>query len=68
VWAITSTHIHIQGRALIFKSIGEQQDEVTSHYRPTPASLTLTAAAQMLKDGSAARMLQSGPASSVSTR
>jgi hypothetical protein len=68
VWAITSTHIHIHGRALIFKSIGEQQDEVTSHYRPTPASLTLTAAAQMLKDGSAARMLQSGPASSTSTR
>jgi hypothetical protein len=58
VWDITTTHIHIQGHALIFKSIGEQQDEVTSHYHPTPPSLTLAQAAKMLKDGSAARMLQ----------
>lgn len=58
VWNITETHIHIQGRALIFKSISEQQDEVTSHYRPTPKSLSLEAAAQMLKDGTAARALK----------
>jgi len=58
VWNITATHIHIQGHALIFKSIGEQQDEVTSHYHPTPQSLSLSAAAQMLKDGTAARALE----------
>lgn len=58
VWNITATHIHIQGHALIFKSIGEQQDEVTSHYHPTPQSLNLAAAAQMLKDGTAERALQ----------
>jgi hypothetical protein len=58
VWVITTTHIHIHGHALIFKSIGEEQDEVTSQYHPTPPSLTLAAAAKMLKDGSAARMLQ----------
>jgi hypothetical protein len=58
VWNITETHIHLQGHALIFKSIGEQQDEVTSHYRPTPKSLSLEAAAQMLKDGTAARALE----------
>jgi len=58
VWNITETHIHIQGHALIFKSISEQQDEVTSHYRPTPKSLSLEAAAQMLKDGTAARALK----------
>jgi hypothetical protein len=58
IWNITETHIHIQGRALIFKSIGEQQDEVTDHYHPTPQSLSLAAAEQMLKDGSAARALQ----------
>jgi hypothetical protein len=58
VWNITATHIHIQGHALIFKSIGEQQDEVTSHYRPTPESLSLDAAAQMLKSGAAARALK----------
>jgi hypothetical protein len=58
VWEITSTHIHIRGHALIFKSISEEQDEVTSQYHPTPPSLTLAAAAKMLKDGSAARLLQ----------
>jgi hypothetical protein len=58
VWNITATHIHIQGHALIFKSIGEQQDEVTSDYRPTPKSLSLDAAAQMLKNGAAARALK----------
>jgi hypothetical protein len=58
VWSITATHVHIQGHALIFKSIGEQQDEVTSHYHPTPPSLTLPGAAKMLKDGTAARTLQ----------
>jgi hypothetical protein len=58
VWSITATHVHIRGRALIFKSIGEEQDEVTSHHHPTPPSLSLAAAAKMLKDGSAARALQ----------
>ena len=58
VWSITETHVQIQGRALIFKSIDEQQDEVTSHYHPTPPSLTLADAAKMLKDGTAARTLQ----------
>jgi hypothetical protein len=58
IWAITATHVHIRGHALIFKSIGEEQDEVTSHYHPTPPSLTLDGAAKMLKDGTAARTLQ----------
>jgi hypothetical protein len=58
VWAITATHVHIRGHALIFKSIGEEQDEVTSHYHPTPSSLSLADAAKMLKDGTAARTLQ----------
>ncbi|HEY3987774.1 MAG TPA: hypothetical protein VGM02_00640 [Acidobacteriaceae bacterium] len=58
VWSITATHIHIHGHALIFKSIGEEQDEVTSHYHPTPSSLSLEAAAKMLKEGTAARALQ----------
>jgi hypothetical protein len=58
IWAITATHVHIHGHALIFKSIGEEQDEVTNHYHPTPPSLSLDAAAKMLKDGTAARTLQ----------
>ncbi len=58
IWEITTTHIHIHGRALIFKSISEEQDEVTSNYHRTPASLSLADAAKMLKDGSAERTLQ----------
>ena len=55
VWEITSTHIHIQGHALLFKSIGEQQDEETSGYAPTPRSTTLAAAEQLLNNGTVAR-------------
>ena len=39
VWQITATHIHIQGHALIFKNISEQQDETTSDYKPMPGDL-----------------------------
>ena len=57
VWEITATHIHIQGHALIFKSISEQQDEETDHYKPAPKSITLAAAEKMLNDGQVAKEL-----------
>ena len=57
VWQITGTHIHIQGHALIFKSIREQQDEETSDYKPAPESITLAEAAKMLNDGTVAKDL-----------
>jgi hypothetical protein len=57
VWEITSTQVHIQGHALIFKSISEQQDEQTSHYKPAPASITLPEAEKILNDGTVAREL-----------
>ncbi len=57
IWDITTTHIHIHGHALIFKSINEQQDEVTSDYKPAPKSITLQEAAKMLNDGTVAREL-----------
>jgi hypothetical protein len=57
VWEITTTHIHIQGHALIFKSISEQQDEVTDHYKPAPPPLTLADAERMLNDGEVAKRL-----------
>lgn len=55
VWEITETHVHIQGHALIFKSISEQQDEETSDYKPSPPSITLAEAAKMLNDGTVAK-------------
>jgi len=32
VWEITETHVHIQGHALIFKTISENEDDVKSHF------------------------------------
>jgi hypothetical protein len=56
-WQITQTHVHIQGHALLFKSIGDQEDEETSDYHRTPPSTTLKEAAEMLKNGTVARDL-----------
>ncbi len=50
VWDITQTHIHIQGHALIFKSISEEEDDTRSSFTREPDSVTLQqAAAAVLK-------------------
>jgi hypothetical protein len=36
-WEITETHVHIGGHALFFKTIGQQQDEVKTDWKPSPA-------------------------------
>lgn len=56
-WEITQTHVHINGHALFFKSISEQEDETTSNYKRTPAGLTLRQAADMLTNGTADKEL-----------
>jgi len=48
-WQIVESHVHIQGRALLFKNIGEQEDEVKTDFRRTPPSTTLEQAAMILK-------------------
>ncbi len=37
IWQITETHVHIGGKALFFKSIGQQEDEVKDDYKPSTA-------------------------------
>ena len=54
VWQITESHVHIGGHALLFKSIGEQDDEVKSEFRRVPGETTLEQAAVMLKGDSQA--------------
>ena len=61
VWEITETHVHIHGHALIFKTISEDQDEETSHYKPSPAGITLQQAEKMLNNGEVARQLGLAP-------
>lgn len=41
VWQITETHVHINGHALIFKTISEQEDDVKSHFKELPANITM---------------------------
>ncbi len=49
LWQITETHVHIDGKALFFKTIGQQQDEVQTDFREVPAGTTLEQAAEMSK-------------------
>jgi hypothetical protein len=46
-WQITESHVHIGGKALLFKTIGQQSDEVKTDWRPSPAQ-TLQEAARVL--------------------
>lgn len=57
IWDITQTHVHISGHALFFKTIGDQEDEISSDYRPVPEGVDLAKAAQMLRDGQVAHEL-----------
>ena len=47
-WQITETHVHIGGHALFFKSIGTQEDEEKTEWKPSPAD-TLIDAARILE-------------------
>lgn len=57
IWEITETHVHIQGHMLIFKSIDEQEDELTSDYKKAPSSISLSEAIEKLKSGEIAKQL-----------
>jgi hypothetical protein len=41
VWQITETHVHIQGHALLFKNISEQEDDVKSRFRQLTGDFNL---------------------------
>jgi hypothetical protein len=49
LWQITETHVHIEGKVLFFKSIGQQQDEVQTDFTQMPDGITLEQAAEMSK-------------------
>lgn len=48
LWQIVETHVHIDGRALFFHSIGEQQDEVKFDFSQVPPGTTLQQAVGLL--------------------
>lgn len=47
-WQITETHVHIQGHALLFKSISEEEDEEKSKFKRIPDNLSLAGAEKEL--------------------
>jgi hypothetical protein len=46
-WQITESRVHIGGKALLFKTIGQQEDEIKTDWKPSPAN-TLQEAARAL--------------------
>ena len=47
-WQITETHVHIEGHALFFKSISEQEDEEKSKFKRLPDNISFQQAEQEL--------------------
>jgi hypothetical protein len=45
VWQLTQIHVHLEGNALLFKSVSLQQDDKRSRFQPEPADITLDQAA-----------------------
>ncbi len=46
-WQITETRVHIGGHALLFKTIGQQEDEIKTNWHPSTAPDLPTALAQI---------------------
>jgi hypothetical protein len=46
IWNITESHIHIEGHALIFKTISEEEDDVKTLWQRQPDNVTLEQAAK----------------------
>jgi len=51
-WEMSLLDVHISGRALFFHTIGEQQHEVKSQFKPVPSGLSLTQAAHIVAKSS----------------
>jgi hypothetical protein len=48
-WELTLLDIHITGKALFFKTVGQQQHEERKDFDEVPADLTPAEALEMLK-------------------
>ncbi|MGI4828132.1 MAG: hypothetical protein ACRYFU_08080 [Janthinobacterium lividum] len=47
LWQITETHVHIGGKAVFFKTIGQQDDDVRTDWKPSTAPDLQTAEQQI---------------------
>jgi hypothetical protein len=47
-WELTQIHVHLEGNALLFKSVSLQQDDKRSRYQPESGSVDLEQAARLV--------------------
>jgi hypothetical protein len=52
-WELKSLDVEMRGKALLFKTIGAQEHETYSDYKPVPPDATLEQAAELLRKNSA---------------
>lgn len=45
LWQLTAFHLHLEGDALLFRSVSLQEDDERSDFKPEPATITLDQAA-----------------------
>jgi len=50
IWELSVMHVHMNGKALLFKTIDVQEDETYSDFKAVPPDTSLEQAAQRLKD------------------
>jgi hypothetical protein len=50
IWEVSVMHVHMSGKALLFKTIDVQEDETYSDFKAVPPDTSLEQAAQRLKD------------------
>src|SRR6202034_427609 len=66
VWELTGIHVHLEGNALLFKSVSLQQDDKRSKFQPEAGNITLEQAATSVmtqpKLFACSDSLNSGPA------
>ncbi len=66
LWELTAIHVHLEGNALLFKSVSLQQDDKRSKFQPQAADVTLEQAATSVmsepKLFACSDSLNSGPA------
>ena len=71
VWELTAIHVHLEGNALLFKSVSLQQDDKRSRFQPEAANTTLEQAASSVMSQpnlfACSDSLNSGPVSAEQT-
>jgi len=67
LWELTAIHVHLEGNALLFKSVSLQEDDKRSRYQPEPADTTLEQASSSIMSQpelfACSSSVNSGPAS-----